>query len=201
MPRLLPVGLLTLQRLQIVHRRYLGTKERDAGREFSIQSGTSPTSWFPFAANLPAGDRWAFEAALRAERTETLQESLDSIDDIDREVLVLRHFEQISNGDCARVLGSDLMVRHPAVGEGLKEIIPALDVVGSYVGACGQVEAESHPDAIDSVGLDGEVRGHRRSEAVSDRRGRRKVVAAAGTRYAVVRSRRPSSVSTLSGRA
>ena len=42
--------------------------------------------------------------AIRAERKQELQEALDRMDPIDREVLVLRHFEQLSNDECARVL-------------------------------------------------------------------------------------------------
>jgi RNA polymerase sigma-70 factor (ECF subfamily) len=34
-----------------------------------------------------------------------LQEALDSLDPVDREVLALRHFEQLSNEQTAEVLG------------------------------------------------------------------------------------------------
>ena len=33
-----------------------------------------------------------------------VQEALNSLEPIDREILALRHFEQLSNGECARVL-------------------------------------------------------------------------------------------------
>jgi RNA polymerase sigma-70 factor (ECF subfamily) len=44
---------------------------------------------------------------MRAERKIRLQEALNSLDPVDREVLVLRHFEELSNGEAAAVLGLD----------------------------------------------------------------------------------------------
>jgi hypothetical protein len=44
------------------------------------------------------------QAAIRAERKMRLQEALNSLDPIDREVLVLRHFKELSNGEAAAVL-------------------------------------------------------------------------------------------------
>jgi len=36
-----------------------------------------------------------------------LQEALNSLESIDREILALRHFEQFSNGEAAEILGLD----------------------------------------------------------------------------------------------
>jgi RNA polymerase sigma-70 factor (ECF subfamily) len=44
---------------------------------------------------------------MRAERKIRLEEALNSLDPVDREVLVLRHFEELSNGEAAAVLGLD----------------------------------------------------------------------------------------------
>ena len=45
------------------------------------------------------------EAAVRAEAKIRLQEALNGMDPIDREVLALRHFEQLTNAEAAQVLG------------------------------------------------------------------------------------------------
>jgi RNA polymerase sigma-70 factor (ECF subfamily) len=45
------------------------------------------------------------QAAVRAERKLQLQVALNRMDPIDREILVLRHYEQMSNGDAAAALG------------------------------------------------------------------------------------------------
>jgi RNA polymerase sigma-70 factor, ECF subfamily len=42
---------------------------------------------------------------MRAEMQLRLQEALNSMDPIDREVLVLRHFEELTNSETAEVLG------------------------------------------------------------------------------------------------
>ncbi len=45
------------------------------------------------------------QAAQRAERLVRVQEALNSLDPIDREVLALRHFEQLDRAETAQVLG------------------------------------------------------------------------------------------------
>ena len=40
-----------------------------------------------------------------AERRRTLRDALDGLASIDREVLALRHFEELSNSETAQVLG------------------------------------------------------------------------------------------------
>ena len=106
MPPFLWLRFLTLQRLQIVHRQQLGTRSRDARRDVSIHTGAFPAaSSAALAAQLLGRDTRASEVAIRSERKRRLLEVLEGMDPIDREVLVLRHFEQLSNGECAQVLG------------------------------------------------------------------------------------------------
>ena len=45
------------------------------------------------------------DAAIRNETLGQLEEALDVMDPVDREVLVLRHFEELSNNDVAEILG------------------------------------------------------------------------------------------------
>ena len=42
---------------------------------------------------------------MRGERLARLREALDSMDEIDREVMELRHFEELSNNEVAEILG------------------------------------------------------------------------------------------------
>jgi RNA polymerase sigma-70 factor, ECF subfamily len=126
---------LTLQRLQIAHRCHLGTRARDAGREVSIHGPVSPmASSAAIAAQLLGRETRASEVAIRAERKLRLQEALNAMDVMDREVLVLRHFEQLSNGECARVLGigeSAATKRYIRALKKLKEALSALPGFGS----------------------------------------------------------------------
>jgi RNA polymerase sigma-70 factor (ECF subfamily) len=68
----------------------------------------------------------ASQAAIRAETQLRVQEALNAMDDIDREVLVLRHFEMLSNEETAQVLGlkpSAASNRHMRALKRLKEIV------------------------------------------------------------------------------
>jgi RNA polymerase sigma-70 factor (ECF subfamily) len=106
MPIFLWLRFLAAQALQVVHRKHLGVQARDAGREISIHGGRMPQATSAaLAAQLLGHDTRASEAAIRAERKLRLEQALNQMDPLDREVLALRHFEQLSNAECARVLG------------------------------------------------------------------------------------------------
>jgi RNA polymerase sigma-70 factor (ECF subfamily) len=106
MPFFLWLRLLTGQRLLMVHRQHLGAKMRDAGQEVSLYRGALPqASSVSLAAQLLGRLTSPSLAAVRAEMQLKLQEALNGMDPIDREVLTLRHFEELSNGETAAVLG------------------------------------------------------------------------------------------------
>jgi RNA polymerase sigma-70 factor (ECF subfamily) len=108
MPFFLWLRYFTGQRLVEQHRRHLGAQGRDAGREISLYRGAMPeTTTAALAAQLLGRFTSPSQAAQRAERKIRLQESLNNLDPLDREILALRHFEQLSNGEAAEVLGLD----------------------------------------------------------------------------------------------
>ena len=89
-----------------VHRRHLGAKMRDAGQEVSIHRGAFPQATsVSLAAQLVGHLTSPSQAAMRAETIARLEAALDEMEHIDREVLALRHFEQLSNNEVASVLG------------------------------------------------------------------------------------------------
>lgn len=97
---------LTGQRLIDVHRQHLGAKMRDVGQEVSLYRWALPqASSVSLAQQLLAGFTTPTQAAVRAEMQLQLQEALNSMDPIDREVVVLRHFEELNNIETAAVLG------------------------------------------------------------------------------------------------
>src|SRR5579871_6944937 len=97
---------LTGQRLIDLHRQHLGAKMRDAGQEVSLYRGALPqASSASLAAQLMGRMTSATQAAIRAEHKLIVQQTLNSMDPMDREVLVLRHFEHLSNEETALVLG------------------------------------------------------------------------------------------------
>jgi RNA polymerase sigma-70 factor (ECF subfamily) len=106
MPTYLWMRLVTGQRLGQIHRQHLGAAMRDAGREVSLYRGALPAaSSASLAARLLGRFTTASQAAVRAERQVQLQEVLNGMDPMDREILALRHFEGLSNGESAEVLG------------------------------------------------------------------------------------------------
>jgi RNA polymerase sigma-70 factor (ECF subfamily) len=71
----------------------------------------------------------ASKAAIRAEHKLIVQEALNSMDPIDREVLTLRHFEHLSNDDTALVLDlskSAASNRYIRALKRLKEILSSI---------------------------------------------------------------------------
>jgi RNA polymerase sigma-70 factor (ECF subfamily) len=106
MPFFLWLRFLTGQKMLELHRRHLGAQMRDAGREISLYRGSLPeASSVALAAQLLGHDTRPSEAAIRAERKIRLQEALNLMDPLDREVLALRHFEQLNNAETAQALG------------------------------------------------------------------------------------------------
>ena len=106
MPPFLWLRFLATQRLQEVHRRHLGAKGRDAAREIALEAVPMPAATSAaLAAQLLGRDTRASEAALRAERKLRLMEALEAMEPIDREILALRHLEELTNAEAARTLG------------------------------------------------------------------------------------------------
>jgi RNA polymerase sigma-70 factor (ECF subfamily) len=102
--------LVAGQRLVEVHRQHLGAKRRDAGQEVSLDGarpGWSAASSVCLAGRLVGDVASPSAAAIRGETLAQLEAALDAMDPIDREVLALRHFEELTNQEVAEVLGLD----------------------------------------------------------------------------------------------
>jgi RNA polymerase sigma-70 factor (ECF subfamily) len=98
--------LLAGRRLLELHRQHLGAKMRDAGLEISLDLGPWPTAAPDrLAAHLTGQLTTPSRAAMRAEAEAKLVEALGRMDPMDREVLVLRHFEDLGNNDVAALFG------------------------------------------------------------------------------------------------
>jgi RNA polymerase sigma-70 factor (ECF subfamily) len=113
-----------------LHRHHLGARMRDARREVALYQGSLPgATSAALAAQLLGHWTRPSEAAVRAERKAQLQTALNAMDPIDREVLALRHFEQLTVSEAAAVLG----IKEKAAGmryvralRRLKEILTCL---------------------------------------------------------------------------
>ena len=130
MPAYVWLRLITAERLAILHRHHLGSRVRDATQEVSLVRGGPPAASTLSLANLLLGRLSSpSAAAIRAERQRLLQEALNTMDPVDREVLALRHFEELSNSETAAALGLTKTAasnRYIRALKRLKEILAAL---------------------------------------------------------------------------
>jgi RNA polymerase sigma-70 factor, ECF subfamily len=127
LPFYLWLRLLTGQRLQLLHRHHLGAQMRDAGREVSLHRGAMPQATsVSLAAQLLGRFTSVTQAVQRAEMQLILQEAINGMDPIDREIVALRHFEELSNEETAQVLGikpSAASTRHVRALKRLREVL------------------------------------------------------------------------------
>jgi RNA polymerase sigma-70 factor, ECF subfamily len=97
--------MIVTQTLVDVHRRHIGAQKRDASRDFSVNSGWSANSTsnslsFHLLGHLTSPS----QAAIRAELSDQIDQALAGMNEIDREVLALRHFEELTNIETSQVL-------------------------------------------------------------------------------------------------
>jgi RNA polymerase sigma-70 factor, ECF subfamily len=98
--------MIVNQTLVDLHRQHLGAQRRDAAREVSIDrtphveaTSVSVAIQLIGAFTSPSG------AAARADTLALVQAAIEEMDPIDREVLALRHFEELTNSEVAEALG------------------------------------------------------------------------------------------------
>ena len=129
-PLFLWLRLVVGERLAKIHRDHLGAQVRDATREVSLYRGPMPAaSSAALAAHLLGKETSPTQAAVRAERLLKLQEALNALDPLDREILSLRHFEELTHAEAARVLDIEegaAAKRYIRALRRLKEILKAL---------------------------------------------------------------------------
>ena len=106
MPAFLWLRLVVNQQLIDLHRQHLQAEMRDVRKEVSLaHQGTSPHTSLAIAARLVGSQTSVSEIVSRGESIERLEIALNTMDSIDREVIALRHFEELSNVETAKVLG------------------------------------------------------------------------------------------------
>ncbi len=106
LPAFLWLRLVISDRLALVHRHHLGTRMRDVSQEVSLYRDPLPQASSAALASMLLGRLTTpSNAAMRAERILQVQEAVNSLEPLDREVVALRHFEQLNRAETAVVLG------------------------------------------------------------------------------------------------
>jgi RNA polymerase sigma-70 factor, ECF subfamily len=96
------------QTLTDLHREHLGAQRRNAACEVSLDAAPYPEATSASVAiqlvgtlTTPSG------AAARADLLGLVKSAIEQMDPIDREVLALRHFEELTNSEVSEALGID----------------------------------------------------------------------------------------------
>lgn len=92
---------LCIQRMQTLQRAHLGVQMRNPSLEVALPHASAESMAGQFVSHMTSPS----QAAIRHELQERLRAALDAMDPMDREVLALRHFEELSNNEVAQILG------------------------------------------------------------------------------------------------
>ena len=123
--------LTTAQRIVALHRHHIGTQKRDVRRQIPIERGVVPAvSSAVMAQQLVGVLTTPSGAAMKAEARQQIEEALDAMSPQDREVLVLRHFEELSNGETAAELGIEESAASKRYLRALQRLRRVLESVG-----------------------------------------------------------------------
>ncbi len=104
MPLLLWLRFLTAQRLATVHRFHLGTKQRDARKE-QVRYHRPAVNSESLSVQLLGHLTSPSHAAIREETKFEIHEAIEQLEPIDREIISLRNFEELTNSETAMELG------------------------------------------------------------------------------------------------
>jgi RNA polymerase sigma-70 factor (ECF subfamily) len=94
-----------LQTMIDLHRHHCGAQKRDAGREIAVAPGANGASTRMLAAEISGTMPTPSAAAMRKEAKAGLEAALDQLSATDREIIALRHFEDLANEEVAETLG------------------------------------------------------------------------------------------------
>ena len=97
---------LAKDRIIDMHRRHRGAQRRSIDRERSLASPQfGDQSSFDLASQLAASELTPAAAMIRKELQSRFLVAIDQLDEDDREILLMRHFEQLGNSEAATALG------------------------------------------------------------------------------------------------
>jgi RNA polymerase sigma-70 factor (ECF subfamily) len=106
MPFHLWLRQMARDRIIDAHRRHRGSVKRSVDREQAMVAPAAlDRSTMELAAQLCDPELTPAAAATMHELQRRFQAALETMDDHDREIVLMRHFEQLSNQDVAKALG------------------------------------------------------------------------------------------------
>lgn len=105
MPFHLWIRQMARDRLIDAHRRHRGSEKRSVDREKAmVAPGAMDRSTIELAAQLCDAEMTPAEAATMKELHQRFQNAIEELDENDREIVIMRHVEQLTNQDVAAAL-------------------------------------------------------------------------------------------------
>lgn len=125
------VRLITGQALAAAQRRHLAAHMRDAFRDATQHrpqvSGSTMADAFMDSATSPS------QAVAREELRQRVHDAIESLDEMDREIVAMRHFEGLSNEETAHELDIEPSAASMRFLRALMRLRPALQKLGAGV--------------------------------------------------------------------
>ena len=129
MPLFLWLRWITGQRLMAIHRKHLGARKRDAKQEVALYRHFPAADSCSLSCGLAGRLTSPSRAVIRQEMQARLYAAIQALEPLDREILALRHYEELSNLEAAAELGIT-----PAAAS--KRYVRALERLKTALGAC-----------------------------------------------------------------
>ena len=137
MPLHVWLRLIAGQALAQVHRRHLGAHKRDALREVPVPESRPSVSAAGAAQALVASATSPTQAAAREELRARVLAAFENLDEIDREIVALRHFEGLSNEEAAAELSIEPTAASKRFLRALVHLRPVLQSLAAEHGGTG----------------------------------------------------------------
>jgi RNA polymerase sigma-70 factor (ECF subfamily) len=109
MPFFVWLRLEVSQKLHEIHRLHFGAEKRDVRKEMKLgaNNNDSGKTSMALAAHIVAQMSSPSRLVEKAEQIAFLEKTLNEMNEMDREVIALRHFEELSNIETAEILDID----------------------------------------------------------------------------------------------
>lgn len=105
MPFHLWLRQLAKDRMVDMHRRHRGAQRRSVDRENPLQAPPGPeASGFDWGGQLADGELTPAAANIRRELEQRFLAALEQLEDDDRDIILMRHYEHLGNGEVASAL-------------------------------------------------------------------------------------------------
>ena len=129
MPFFVWLRLEVQQQLIDIHRHHFGAEKRDIRKEIPMVKPKANQTSLALAAHLVAQMTSVSQIFEKAEQIAAVEKSLDEMNELDREVIALRHFEELSNIETAEVLGIQPAAASKRYLRALKRLREIMDLV------------------------------------------------------------------------